>query len=709
MAARVGRERAAADKNHLHHTAPRFWRREGEEERVGWSPRQHDPRRHLRRQTSELGAEWMTQCDVCRGMEWSADVWAALNNEALGGASSSAGTQERLETRDPRENQLASRITAIRGSSPGGFTPGFSQMGLVLDNAACRMSSRVLEHIPKEINIQSSSRRLFATCLKQSRDNKKGIARLRLEQSRSQQVRTMQTPVKSLRNLIPRHDPKNASNDDVTFVRGAAVAERLDCSPSTKAFHPRPGHSRIVPDDEAVGGFPPPPALSFRRCSTCGVRDSRWQPARPGPGGAAPAVSEVAGSREPLLTGTPSEESREQRRNARPGEMGDPRENPPTSGIVWRDSHMRRIPEATPPGIEPCSRWWEASSLTTTPPGPPRNQSCGRIAVVVGACEVRDDDRPATASFIVRGVSNTAAPRLASLTTPAGFTTALSRPTGKNSLFNGSLRSCRVDVKLGSFSQFLAVCMCEVATCVVETLQNVPGTNCGQLGPDETARDLPEELLLVTKQFDGATAQLEQDVSPKSPLQIVRAFSEDQDGYVLHRKVPFPRDKQNNATSSHIDLFHIRHSRNPRQQGSRKSRPSCGPTGSSLAESSRVNVQAKQSGHLGLSAIDQNDSDWLQEVYKLIRALVYGIVLTWNPAHFFYHSRIGGRALQCWVAQLASSLYLASPLRLEHGACSYPPCCRLGRVACRLIQLFVADLGPPTACSSRTLVFCACS
>ncbi|KAJ8865686.1 hypothetical protein PR048_033206 [Dryococelus australis] len=34
--------------------------------------------------------------------------------------------------------------------------------------------------------------------------------------------------------------------------------------------------------------------------------------------------------------------------------------------------------------------------------------------------------------------------------------------------------------------------------------------------------------------------------------------------------------------------------------GSRKSRSSCGPTGSSLAESSRVNVQAKQSGHLDL-------------------------------------------------------------------------------------------------------------
>ncbi|KAJ8897706.1 hypothetical protein PR048_003056 [Dryococelus australis] len=66
----------------------------------------------------------------------------------------------------------------------------------------------------------------------------------------------------------------------------------------------------------------------------------------------------------------------EQHRNARAVEAGDPRENPPTSGIVRHDPHMRRS-GATPPGIEAGSPRWEARSLTTTPcGGPPKNKRC---------------------------------------------------------------------------------------------------------------------------------------------------------------------------------------------------------------------------------------------------------------------------------------------------------------------------------------------
>ncbi|KAJ8870688.1 hypothetical protein PR048_029712 [Dryococelus australis] len=51
-------------------------------------------------------------------------------------------------------------------------------------------------------------------------------------------------------------------------------------------------------------------------------------------------------------------------------ETGDPRENPPTNGIVWHDdSHLRKS-GANRPGIEPVSPWWEASSLTAQPPWP---------------------------------------------------------------------------------------------------------------------------------------------------------------------------------------------------------------------------------------------------------------------------------------------------------------------------------------------------
>ncbi|KAJ8869365.1 hypothetical protein PR048_030940 [Dryococelus australis] len=51
--------------------------------------------------------------------------------------------------------------------------------------------------------------------------------------------------------------------------------------------------------------------------------------------------------------------------NARAGKTGDPRENPPTSGIVRHDPHLRTSGVARP-GIEPGQPWWEASSVTTT-------------------------------------------------------------------------------------------------------------------------------------------------------------------------------------------------------------------------------------------------------------------------------------------------------------------------------------------------------
>ncbi|KAJ8879207.1 hypothetical protein PR048_019813, partial [Dryococelus australis] len=45
------------------------------------------------------------------------------------------------------------------------------------------------------------------------------------------------------------------------------------------------------------------------------------------------------------------EVSTEKRRNERVGETGDPRENPPTNGIVRHNSHMQKS-AVTPPGIE---------------------------------------------------------------------------------------------------------------------------------------------------------------------------------------------------------------------------------------------------------------------------------------------------------------------------------------------------------------------
>ncbi|KAJ8879213.1 hypothetical protein PR048_019819 [Dryococelus australis] len=61
--------------------------------------------------------------------------------------------------------------------------------------------------------------------------------------------------------------------------------------------------------------------------------------------------------------------SMEQRRSKRAGETGDPRENPPASGIVRHGSHLRKS-EVNRLGIEPSSPWGEANCLTAQPPWP---------------------------------------------------------------------------------------------------------------------------------------------------------------------------------------------------------------------------------------------------------------------------------------------------------------------------------------------------
>ncbi|KAJ8867068.1 hypothetical protein PR048_032930 [Dryococelus australis] len=72
------------------------------------------------------------------------------------------------------------------------------------------------------------------------------------------------------------------------------------------------------------------------------------------------------------------EASMEQRRNERAGETGQPRENPPSNGIVRHDSHIRKS-GVTQPGIEPRSPWREASRLTAQPQWP-RGEEGGIIS-----------------------------------------------------------------------------------------------------------------------------------------------------------------------------------------------------------------------------------------------------------------------------------------------------------------------------------------
>ncbi|KAJ8874928.1 hypothetical protein PR048_022818 [Dryococelus australis] len=63
--------------------------------------------------------------------------------------------------------------------------------------------------------------------------------------------------------------------------------------------------------------------------------------------------------------------SMEQCQNERTGRKGDARENPQTSGIVRRDSHVRKS-GVNRPGIEPGYPWRKASRLTAQRPAAPR-------------------------------------------------------------------------------------------------------------------------------------------------------------------------------------------------------------------------------------------------------------------------------------------------------------------------------------------------
>ncbi|KAJ8867287.1 hypothetical protein PR048_031086 [Dryococelus australis] len=64
----------------------------------------------------------------------------------------------------------------------------------------------------------------------------------------------------------------------------------------------------------------------------------------------------------PLRACSSSREHLKDNQTKRKGETGDPRENPPTNGIVRHDSHLRK--SVDPAGIEPGSPWREASVLT---------------------------------------------------------------------------------------------------------------------------------------------------------------------------------------------------------------------------------------------------------------------------------------------------------------------------------------------------------
>ncbi|KAJ8897572.1 hypothetical protein PR048_002921 [Dryococelus australis] len=178
------------------------------------------------------------------------------------------------------------------------------------------------------------------------------------------------------------------------FVKGAAVAERLDCqlAPRRTVCCPRQGHSRIFTCEDRAGRC---------RWSKGFLRDLPFP--LPFHSGAAPYSPQLLSSalKTSMLSATHiSSYTYFVKKNYRFnkyeiavtqaagikgwGETGDPREKPPTSSIVRHDSHSRKS-GVDQQGIEPGSPWWEASSLTSQPPWPPRASSI--VGPASSSCE----------------------------------------------------------------------------------------------------------------------------------------------------------------------------------------------------------------------------------------------------------------------------------------------------------------------------------
>ncbi|KAJ8869819.1 hypothetical protein PR048_028828 [Dryococelus australis] len=141
------------------------------------------------------------------------------------------------------------------------------------------------------------------------------------------------------------------------------------------------------------------------------------------------------------------------------GETEDPRENPPTNGIVRHDSHMRKS-GGTRPVIEPESPWWEASRTARLPPKiigfhpPPPGRSrifaCGnraRTMPQVDAFSRGYPDSP-TPAFILIGShdlvvkSRFQTSQLNSTSTPVvGVEDSLGSPRGRRALCTAEKRS----------------------------------------------------------------------------------------------------------------------------------------------------------------------------------------------------------------------------------------------------------------------------
>ncbi|KAJ8872508.1 hypothetical protein PR048_026114 [Dryococelus australis] len=255
-------------------------------------------------------------------------------------------------------------------STSSWVTPGFSQVGIVLDDAASRRVFSGISRFPcyfisalLHTHLVSPSSALYISLL------------------RAVQISSLAHSLKSLKNRPDqRHRPArfpHAINPGATPPKIKPGSHRWEANRITttppwplmesrdQARSPRLRCSTLVSLSLARRGISPKTPTAFNPPRSCEGEIRREGFAHTSL--AACVIGSCRRRRENNLddkkkrSGTRSREpmramdmSMEQRRNERTGETEDPRENPPTNGIVRHDSYMRKF-GVTRPGIEPTA------------------------------------------------------------------------------------------------------------------------------------------------------------------------------------------------------------------------------------------------------------------------------------------------------------------------------------------------------------------
>ncbi|KAJ8894963.1 hypothetical protein PR048_000271 [Dryococelus australis] len=229
--------------------------------------------------------------------------------------------------------------------------------------------------------------------------------------------------------------------------------------------------------------------------------------------------------------------------------MGDPRDNPPTSGIIRNDSHMRKPREAPHQGIEPGSPWWEASS-----------QNHHTIAAPLRLCCDPAGNRTRLASVCDENswVENEQCKRLRGCATPLRSVFDSQRVQPNISMLGGTWRTLTTTRRLYrgiAVGIVLALGVCQIFTRFA--LSGVPDNN-GQLKGFLSDKGGKEKPALSLKRYSTGIDEMFARTDYLTPLALpgIRTQTLPHSRPAAHQPTA-PREVRPTVTTSQRRLIHF--------------------------------------------------------------------------------------------------------------------------------------------------------